>query len=262
MWQHENYFKVISAKKETFSNNWKMVTLFYQEGKHCVLLPGQSTKLQASSPRRCRQPGCHSAEQGRAAGCTSCWGSTAPMNFCYRLPDSSVRAFTTRFSSTLLIQNLQDVFGNLLQLMSCFITLLANTIEKNHALVTLMAWGFILKRAGMKSLITVLSSLVEALQPRLQQAIMNVSLQKASPVIITVEKTALSQAAEQPGSEHREYRSAATTHPVWTYNGGQEMHTMPIPVPTAGSAKHAQQCPAAAPLAVYNSTNKKMPSNS
>lgn len=61
------------------------------------------------------------------------------MNFCYRLPDSSVRAFTTRFSSTLLIQNLQDVFGNLLQLMSCFITLLANTIEKNHALVTLMA---------------------------------------------------------------------------------------------------------------------------
>lgn len=56
----------------------------------------------------------------------------------YRLLYSTVKAFTTRFSSALLIQNFQDVFGNLLQLMSCFVTLLTNTIKKNHALVTLM----------------------------------------------------------------------------------------------------------------------------
>lgn len=160
-------------------------------------------------------------------------------HLCYGLPGSSVKAFTTHFSSTLLIQNLQDVFGNLPQLMSCLITLLANTIEENHALVTFMTWRFILKRAGgVKSLITVLSSLAEAQQPKLQQAITNISLQKASPVIITAEETASSEITERPGSEHR------GTDVIWYQTScrdlrtqAQEMHTMPTPSPTTGSTE-------------------------
>lgn len=50
-----------------------------------------------------------------------------------QLPDSSVTAFTTQ-----LVRNSEDVFAHLPQLGSCLITLLANAITENHALVTLV----------------------------------------------------------------------------------------------------------------------------
>lgn len=78
---------------------------------------------------------------------TTCWAPHSSCELCYQWPSSSVRAFTTHLCSALLVQDFEDVFGNLLQLMPCFITLLTHTIKENHALVTLMAWRFILKRA-------------------------------------------------------------------------------------------------------------------
>lgn len=56
------------------------------------------------------------------------------------------RLITPRLRGALLIEDFQDIFGNLLQLMPCFITLFADPIEEDCALVTFMTWRFILQR--------------------------------------------------------------------------------------------------------------------
>lgn len=48
------------------------------------------------------------------------------------------RFFTPCLCGALLIQDFQNIFGNLLQLMSRFVTLFAHSVQKDCALVTFM----------------------------------------------------------------------------------------------------------------------------
>ena len=53
---------------------------------------------------------------------------------------------TPRLRVALLIQDFQDIFGNLLQLVPGFIPLLPHSVKKDCALVTFMTWRFILRK--------------------------------------------------------------------------------------------------------------------
>jgi hypothetical protein len=60
----------------------------------------------------------------------------------------ALRRLTPWFCGALLVQDFEDIFGNLLQLMPGFITLFSDSIEKDCALVTFMTWRFILKNSN------------------------------------------------------------------------------------------------------------------
>lgn len=60
----------------------------------------------------------------------------------------ALRLLTPWFCGALLVQDFEDIFGNLLQLMPGFVTLFSDSIEKDCALVTFMTWRFILKNSS------------------------------------------------------------------------------------------------------------------